>query len=218
MSSLFDLIVKRLYNDGEMESDMATDKRILKTKASIKTAFMQLALDSHATKITVSDVADRAQINRSTFYLHYNDVSAVRHDIHRELADKMSASIERFDIADSYGSIYSILTTLADLLDGNETVKNYMIFSSDSESTIGWLKHIFVERTAAEIEQSFPRMTKERTAYPLTFVGAGILDCYVKWVRSHGNGIPSEELIREMSGIVNYVISGITSGHEEHLE
>lgn len=60
---------------------MTTDKRVLKTRKAITTAFMELTLEEDMQKITVSDIAERAVINRSTFYLHYADAKEVLDDI-----------------------------------------------------------------------------------------------------------------------------------------
>jgi len=72
---------------------MATDKRIIKTKAAIKNAFMQLMTETEANKLTVSDIAAKALVNRSTFYLHYADVAAVMKDIETEIAAKIEECI-----------------------------------------------------------------------------------------------------------------------------
>ena len=79
---------------------MATDKRIIKTKAAIKNAFMQLMTETEANKLTVSDIAAKALVNRSTFYLHYADVAAVMKDIETEIAAKIEECINDFDISD----------------------------------------------------------------------------------------------------------------------
>ena len=64
--------------------NISMDKRVIRTKENIKTAFMQLMLESNLDKITVSEITNKAKVNRSTFYLHYSDVSAVIVDIERE--------------------------------------------------------------------------------------------------------------------------------------
>ena len=56
---------------------MQTDKRVLKTRASIKAAFMELVKTDDMAKMSVSALAAKALVNRSTFYLHYNDVGDV---------------------------------------------------------------------------------------------------------------------------------------------
>lgn len=51
-----------------------TDLRIIKTKASIKREFMTLLQKKPVEKITVTELAEKALINKGTFYLHYQDI------------------------------------------------------------------------------------------------------------------------------------------------
>lgn len=52
---------------------MENDRRVRKTKAAIKSAFIQLLTEKELEKITIQDITQRADINRGTFYLHYED-------------------------------------------------------------------------------------------------------------------------------------------------
>ncbi|WP_124067121.1 TetR/AcrR family transcriptional regulator [Clostridium sp. E02] len=49
------------------------DLRIIKTRRLIRDAFVELLDIKGFSGITISNIADRAMINRSTFYLHYTD-------------------------------------------------------------------------------------------------------------------------------------------------
>ncbi len=51
-----------------------TDRRVLKTRRAIEEAFERLIADTDYDKITVSAIAREANINRKTFYLHYDSV------------------------------------------------------------------------------------------------------------------------------------------------
>ena len=50
-----------------------TDLRIIRSKHSIKKAFIELLNEKGYEKITIQDIADKAMINRNTFYLHYQN-------------------------------------------------------------------------------------------------------------------------------------------------
>lgn len=50
------------------------DRRKIRTKLSLREALLELMQEKGIEGITVSDLADRADINRGTFYLHYRDV------------------------------------------------------------------------------------------------------------------------------------------------
>ena len=49
------------------------DRRIQKTRQAIVKTFVELLNEKGFDKITINDIADRANINRGTFYLHYVD-------------------------------------------------------------------------------------------------------------------------------------------------
>lgn len=62
----------------------------LKTKEAIRTAFAEMVKEKQElNKITVTELVRRANINRSTFYLHYNDI----YDIAAELEHSLMSSI-----------------------------------------------------------------------------------------------------------------------------
>ena len=48
-----------------------TDARIVRTRASLRSAILELASQKPVTEITVSELAAAADINRVTFYKHY---------------------------------------------------------------------------------------------------------------------------------------------------
>lgn len=49
------------------------DRRIARTQEAIKKAFLELMAEKKFDYITIQDIADKADINRATVYLHYLD-------------------------------------------------------------------------------------------------------------------------------------------------
>ncbi len=68
-----------------------TDPRIIRTRQLIRDAFVQLLQEKDIEKITVNSIAERATINRVTFYLHYRDIP----DMLEKMADDMIEVIVR---------------------------------------------------------------------------------------------------------------------------
>ncbi|MGO4499797.1 TetR/AcrR family transcriptional regulator [Paenibacillus sp. 2RAB27] len=62
-----------------------TDPRVVRTRLLIREAFIELLQELEVEKITVNRIAERATINRVTFYLHYRDIP----DMIDKLADEM---------------------------------------------------------------------------------------------------------------------------------
>src|SRR5258707_11646071 len=50
-----------------------TDARVKRTRDQLGNALIQLIVEKPINDVTVQDVLDRAQVGRSTFYLHYRD-------------------------------------------------------------------------------------------------------------------------------------------------
>lgn len=52
---------------------MKEDRRIQKTKAAITNAFFTLLKEKDFTRITINDIAEKANVNRGTIYTHYQN-------------------------------------------------------------------------------------------------------------------------------------------------
>ena len=54
-------------------SQPKTDRRVLRTRQSIRNALVELMLEKPYEKITIQAIIDRANVGRATFYNHYQD-------------------------------------------------------------------------------------------------------------------------------------------------
>ncbi len=66
---------------------MKTDLRTIKSRRAIKQAFLQLMNEKGYNNVTITDIADRALINRKTFYMHYDTKQALYDEICNELIE-----------------------------------------------------------------------------------------------------------------------------------
>ncbi|UKI13300.1 MAG: hypothetical protein L6V84_03365 [Oscillospiraceae bacterium] len=68
---------------------MADNRRVRMTKKLIKDAYLELLESNPSEKISVTDVCKVADVNRSTFYMYYEDTIALRHDIENDVMDQI---------------------------------------------------------------------------------------------------------------------------------
>ena len=61
------------------------DIRIEKTENAIKNAFLEIRARKPLEKITVKELCACAQINKSTFYAHYQDIYALSEKLEQEI-------------------------------------------------------------------------------------------------------------------------------------
>jgi AcrR family transcriptional regulator len=72
----------------------APDRRVRRTRKLLHDAFLSLVIEKGYEKTTIQDILDRADVGRSTFYVHYRDKEAlltasfdgIRDQLERELA------------------------------------------------------------------------------------------------------------------------------------
>ena len=67
--------------------DKKTDIRIIKTRRAIQAAFLRLMKEKGFAAVTVKDIIRDAEINRSTFYAHYEDKYDLLESIENDLPE-----------------------------------------------------------------------------------------------------------------------------------
>src|SRR5882757_7171577 len=55
----------------------APDRRVRRTRKQLHDAFIALVIEKGYEKTTIQDILDRADVGRSTFYVHYRDKEAL---------------------------------------------------------------------------------------------------------------------------------------------
>lgn len=90
----------------ENQPNQTMDRRCRRTKQAISNAMLELIQEKPLSSITVSELADRADINRKTFYKHYHDTMAVLDEIEDRIVEKIFSNLNRenvlLDIEDPY--------------------------------------------------------------------------------------------------------------------
>lgn len=69
------------------------DRRVRKTKESIKTAYFNLLKEKPFKDITVNQITEKADINRGTFYLHYLDKFDLRDQLENEVLTELEEKL-----------------------------------------------------------------------------------------------------------------------------
>jgi predicted DNA-binding protein YlxM (UPF0122 family) len=66
----------------------AMDRRTAYTRMVLKDALLEMLVDHHLEDITVKELCERADVNRSTFYRNFSDVYDLFEQTERELTEK----------------------------------------------------------------------------------------------------------------------------------
>lgn len=141
-----------------------SDLRILKTLRSINTAFMELIIKKPVHKITVTELAAKAEISKGTFYLHYLDIF--------DLYDKL--------VEDTVRKIAVSFNPYPDLFSNPETFVRTFMFSQ--------IEPFSKTLTAEECALLSEKNVKFCSNYPQCFI-----DAFREQIYRVGKLIPCEE-------------------------
>ena len=70
------------------------DRRVRKTRAQLRAGLARLMQQKNIKEITVKELVDEIDINRSTFYLHYTDIYQMLQSIEGELMEDILEAIK----------------------------------------------------------------------------------------------------------------------------
>lgn len=121
------------------------DKRVIKTKNAIFEAFKQLVQEKDMSDITISELTQKANITRSTFYMYYNTVGDVRTDIENTIMARIDRIMSETDIRNSIRNPYPLLSMLADEILKQDQNNRYILSSSTSGQLMDKINDRIVE-------------------------------------------------------------------------
>ena len=186
------------------------DKRIIKTKNAIFEAFKQLVQEKDMSDITISELTQKANITRSTFYMYYDTVSDVRTDIENTIIARIDRIMSETDILNSIKNPYPLLSMLADEILKQDQNNRYILSSSTSGQLMDKINDRIVEAYMhwfKENEGSTNDIGKVK--YIVAFAAAGMTECFKIWF-NHKSSLTLEELCKNISDAMSKGISLMT--------
>lgn len=97
--------------------DSHKDLRVRRTRKLLKNGLIDLLKEMELEKITVNKLAEKATINRVTFYSHYRDIPDMIEKLVEDMVKQMTLALEREDAATSYTKVAPMWQPLLHLLE-----------------------------------------------------------------------------------------------------
>jgi len=88
------------YQTGVQENHMShqtikPDRRVSRTRRQLRKALMELILQRGYNTVTIEDITERADLGRTTFYLHYRDKEELLLESLEEIAEELKIQVEQ---------------------------------------------------------------------------------------------------------------------------
>lgn len=158
------------------------DKRVSKTRDAIIDAYLSLVIEKKDEKITVSELAHRANIARKTFYLHYESLEDIMRDATQRKIEELLPILEKKRFFVNPFETDILFQCLNQVMEPD--IDFYRFISRENPDSFFWTE---VKRTVINItlevyqdKVDFPE--QELRLYVEYFV-SGVMAVYVAWLR-----------------------------------
>lgn len=162
---------------------MKQDRRVTKTKKSIKDAFTSLMLETHSLQsISVTKLVEKADIGRGTFYLHYSDLDALQDEIEDDILMEFEESIKTDNLSSEYSFEIFIRDIISFVQSNREILKILIIQNKDNTFTFK-LKNTAKRIIFSSSPKAQNRKSTNYTEYYYSFIFAGTVDLIIEWLQ-----------------------------------
>lgn len=182
-----------------------TDRRIEKTIKATETAYFELLSEKKNDRITITELADRANIDRKTFYLHYNSVDDVIHRHSRATVARIMAELENKGFFNDVLDVSVFFETV--LAVREEELQEFEVLQDPEITALAW-KHAEnnLKDMLSDIAYRFFDEPDPEMELSIKFYTAGIMSIFVSYIRQEID-IDPHELVRILSDLTENGIS-----------
>ena len=157
------------------------NQRTRLSKLLFKNALMDLLKEKGSVaKISVRELCDRAELNRSTFYAHYNEPKDLLYEIETELLDATEEHLKKIGEENDAGAHKYILSFLQYIRQNDKQFRTLLIDSADPE-----FRSRFMQQSIIQFVNNLRiELPKELEQYIFSYILNGSTGIIIQWIRS----------------------------------
>lgn len=186
----------------------ATYRSSLRSKRLIREAFSELMVERGLERVTVKDVAERADLNRSTFYAHYADLDAVAQELIEEITTKIHEVITQASDGRFLENPRPVLENACKQIELNRKLYATLIQANGADKYLGEIQHqvLYWVRDLIPVPK---RSNKDLSLFvPIDYLAGGVFSVYRAWLTGDYGDVSIDEVT---DLVVEYVKSSGTA-------
>jgi AcrR family transcriptional regulator len=156
------------------------DPRIQRTRSSLQDALLTICKKRDLDDVSISEIAEAAGVNRTTFYQHYPDIDTLLADALDAIAVEASAQLELDLPSASAAEPRDIIHKYLEHVHENASLYRRVLNSSGSPVTVDRL----TARVAAIAEAGMRQAETSEAQIPVTVAAASMAGAFVGVVRA----------------------------------
>lgn len=180
--------------------EKAQYRSAMRSRENIRKAYVELIHEKGTINITVKELVERADVNRSTFYAHYQDIYAVLEEIENEIVQKMLTFLDASEHTELLYNPLPFLMRIGAELERNREFYRLLIETSGSVAFIQKLKGVFLKQMLTD-KKAFSQVKRQREFLVcMNLLAGGGADLLCDWVTGKID-VP----MKELASIVNEI-------------
>ena len=169
---------------------MSEDRRIRKTKKLIKDTLIELLLQNPINRISVTELTEKADISRKTFYLHYSSIYDAKNELDDDVINILNSIIETMPDSINETDIMDFFTMLSEKTLNHKELVAYFIQNSNQSELYTKVKTTLKNAIMQRLESN--NQGNVHNEYIVEFVVSGILSSYIE--KSKNGNITMDKL------------------------
>ena len=168
------------------------DRRVQRTRKLLNDALMSLIQEKGYDNVTIEDITERANLGRTTFYLHYQNKDELLFDHHKGFVEDIQLwSINREQLLgmEPQPAMVEFLTLIRE---GREIYQAFF-HGRDADIIMRNVTERTMQNLTKSLEAAFPQTTPNPPANMLTrYIIAAEFSLISLWIASRGSESPQE--------------------------
>ena len=157
------------------------NQRTRLSKILLKNALMDLLSEKGSvTKISVRELCERADLNRSTFYAHYSEPKELLEEVEAELLDATREHLQKIGTENDIGAHRYLLSFLIYIKENDKPFRTLLIDAGDPEFRSKFMQQSIIQ-FVENLNISFP---KDQEQYIYSYILNGSTGVIIQWMRS----------------------------------
>lgn len=157
------------------------NQRTRLSKILLKNALMDLLSEKGSvTKISVRELCERADLNRSTFYAHYSEPKELLEEVEAALLDATREHLQKIGAENDIGAHRYLLSFLIYIKENDKPFRTLLIDAGDPEFRSKFMQQSIIQ-FVENLNISFP---KDQEQYIYSYILNGSTGVIIQWMRS----------------------------------
>lgn len=168
-----------------------TDRRVRKTKAQLRAGLAKLMQQKSIKEITVKELVEEVDINRSTFYLHYTDIYHMLETVENELRDEILKVMEEHPVSPLNEGGFPFIEEIFLILWENRDICSALLGSNGDMSFVRQIENIIADHSL-NVLMAADSEGEEDKHYSYAFCLTGCVGLIKAWLDSDDGESPHQ--------------------------